>query len=468
MIFFDEERVLIIPNGLGNLTKTESKGYEEGYAAGIEKGKTIQRVEDAAKLEERTFVKNGVYTPEYGYKKVRVDVDTTDAFNEGYNAGKEAQRAEDDSNLEEIVITENGEYVPDYGYSNVIVNVEGSDCPELEAEVERLEEENAELTAENERKSKLQTKGIGITGSDYVVLTPDEGFYAMDKVEIFTNSKVAPLNVTVNGSYRASDYEVDGFSDVNVNVPSECEELVVVIQGLEEEIEQKDEEIKTLTEDVDAAYARGITDQKAKLTSTTINANGTYTREDGWNEVNVNVPSADDKLLEIVATLYQIAATSMEYKYSSTYNIMAGTTLTISRGEEAVIIDYDGNLYVYRDHTETVTHLCAALSTVYLYSNNETTKLTQNQTLGNNSANLYAGHLNENGYIPSFGKVDMFYMPEYGLIIGSVSKEVRFHTKDKPIINRIVNPDTTTLYFPMGTYLGDLRSQYPTATILEY
>lgn len=233
-----------------------------------------------------------------------------------------------DCTLTELTVTENGEYLPKDGfdgYCKVIVDVMGGDCPELEeeieilkaankelttrneeltgeieekdTEIEKLEGENdeltsknEELTAENEWKSKLQTKGIGIVGSEHFVLTPDEDFYAMDRVDIFTSAKVAILNVTSNGMYQASDYDADGFAYVNVSIPTECEELVVVIQGLENEIEQKDEEIKTLTEDIDAAYARGIAEQKAKLTNITINTNGTYTREDGWNVVNVNVP----------------------------------------------------------------------------------------------------------------------------------------------------------------------------------
>ena len=44
----------------------------------------------------------------------------------------------------------------------------------------------------------------------------------------------------------------------------------------------------------DSGYRQGTTDgaatQKALMTSTTIRENGTYTRENGWNEVVVNVP----------------------------------------------------------------------------------------------------------------------------------------------------------------------------------
>lgn len=39
-------------------------------------------------------------------------------------------------------------------------------------------------------------------------------------------------------------------------------------------------------------YASGITYQKSLLATTAITANGTYTRENGWNEVSVNVPNA--------------------------------------------------------------------------------------------------------------------------------------------------------------------------------
>jgi hypothetical protein len=76
------------------------------------------------------------------------------------------------------------------------------------------------------------------------------------------NLTTSTVTYTGNGEHTITPPEgYDGFSEVVVNIDSEC----------------------------DDRYDEGVADQKAKLESTTFNENGSYTREDGWNNVTVDV-----------------------------------------------------------------------------------------------------------------------------------------------------------------------------------
>lgn len=85
-------------------------------------------------------------------------------------------------------------------------------------------------------------------------------------------ARLTTKDITENGSYEAPY----GFSQVNVNVPTsgggDCSEAV------------------------STAYASGITagmrEQRSLMETKNITSNGHYTRYDGWNEINVNVPTS--------------------------------------------------------------------------------------------------------------------------------------------------------------------------------
>lgn len=117
-----------------------------------------------------------------------------------------------------------------------------------------------------------------------------------------------PLNVeyTENGQYSVVPPSgFDGFSSVNVtvdveqtpcklttstvNITEEGEHTITPpsgYDGLSEVVVNVDVDCGT---DCETCYDEGVADQKAKLTSTTFTENGNYTREDGWNAVQVNV-----------------------------------------------------------------------------------------------------------------------------------------------------------------------------------
>lgn len=68
--------------------------------------------------------------------------------------------------------------------------------------------------------------------------------------------------------------------------------------------------------DCEEAYEQGKADQKALLTSTTINRNGTYTRENGYNEVVVNVPST------LYPKFFGVLSDTIGINYHNIYNYM--------------------------------------------------------------------------------------------------------------------------------------------------
>ena len=75
----------------------------------------------------------------------------------------------------------------------------------------------------------------------------------------------------------------DGLSDCSGYTPTDCSSAI--------------------TEAYQSGVTEGMAEQKALLSSTAITSNGTYTNENGWNSVNVNVPHfmpAEEKTLSLV------------------------------------------------------------------------------------------------------------------------------------------------------------------------
>ena len=124
---------------------------------------------------------------------------------------------------------------------------------------------------------KLQDIGITITQNGLVVVTPDAEYDGIGEVriEVDVPQSAAVLQdkeveYTENGSYTVHpDPAYDGLSSVSVDVD--------------------------VPDRYDEGYDDGKTDgeneQKAKLTVTSFTENNTYTRENGWSAVTVDVPS---------------------------------------------------------------------------------------------------------------------------------------------------------------------------------
>ena len=128
---------------------------------------------------------------------------------------------------------------------------------------------------------KLQDMGITITQNGLIVITPDAEYDGIGEIRIETNVPQTAavlqdkeVEYTTNGSYSIHpDPAYDGMSSVSVDV--------LVPDNYDEGYDDGKED--------------GKNEQKAKLTVTSFTENNTYTRENGWSAVTVNVPATEDR-----------------------------------------------------------------------------------------------------------------------------------------------------------------------------
>lgn len=342
-------------------------GYDEGYADGMEAQK--------AKLTDLTITNNGTYEREDGYKKVVVDVPQEGGYEEGFEDGKEAQKAIDDAAITPTTaITSNGTYTADYGFKQVVVNV-----PQSEITLQNEKVANVTSTTETihpdegydgmkscrvnstavynngqangilQQKAKLATSAFTENGT----YTREDGWKEIainvsDRyVEGYADgtsdqkAKLATSAFTSNGTFRKED----GWKEITINVPSSGGNIQP-----SKNVSAPSSQSYTITPDagydgvaqiivdnmtpIIAGMEAGVAEQKAKLISDTFTQNGTYTREDGWNEVIVNVAGGyDDGFrdgLEYASELYGGPSENYLKVY---YNIQqSGETVIIGDG----------------------------------------------------------------------------------------------------------------------------------------
>ena len=192
--------------------------------------------EDGVATQTMTIESNGEYrvTPNDGlYVDINVNVPDLngsydDGFNVGYEQGKTDGVNEQKGKLESINITENGTYTKEDGYNEIVVEV-----PDLNGSYDEGYGQG-KTDGVNEQKSKLET-----------------------------------ISITENGTYSKED----GYNEIVVEVPD--------LNG-------------SYDDGFNVGYGQGKTDgvneQKSKLETINITENGTYTKEDGYNHIEVNVP----------------------------------------------------------------------------------------------------------------------------------------------------------------------------------
>ena len=158
------------------------------------------------------------------------------------------------------VITNNGEYVFESaadGLSRVDVSV-------------NIPRENLQSkTVDSSTKSQLVEPDSGIYGLSSVTVNP----YTLDS---------SSLVATENGEYIITS-SADGLSRVDVSVNIDTQSYY--------------------DEGYSNGESAGIAEQKAKLDSSTFTSNGTYTREDGWNEIEVVVPTVNNQNKTVDASI---------------------------------------------------------------------------------------------------------------------------------------------------------------------
>ena len=239
--------------GLDALSTTITENGDYNFipaGLGFDNVHIVVDVQPEVSLEERSISinENGpvviTTTPGFtGMSKVNINVAVPqegykEGYDEGYSKGHQEGAAEgyadgvkmQKSKLQDITITNNGIYDREDGYKHIVVNVPAS--------------------------AEAEGHTININENGTFTYTPQEG--------VVWNSVTVIANVPTEGGYQEG-YEA-GYA-----------------AGHE----------AGYTEGYTAGHAagkvEGIAEQKAKLTSIDITANGTYEKEDGYNRVVVNV-----------------------------------------------------------------------------------------------------------------------------------------------------------------------------------
>lgn len=182
---------------------------------------------------------------------VSVNIDTQAYYDQGYGVGYydgEADGiAEQKAKLDSSTLTINGTYTREDGWNEITVDVDTVN--------------NQNKTVDSSTNSQTLSPDQGYTGLGQVVVNP----YTLDS---------STLEITTNGQYAVTS-TADGLSRVDVSVGIDTQSYY------------------------DAGYSAGetagIAEQKAKLDSSTFTENGTYTREDGWNEITVDIDTVNNQ-----------------------------------------------------------------------------------------------------------------------------------------------------------------------------
>lgn len=257
--------------------------YEEGYEDGER--------EQKAKLTSTGFTTNGNYFRENGWNNVSVNVPSR--YQEGYEDGVANQKAK----LTSTNITNNGTYTREDGYNRVVVNVPTGD------------------TINN------QTKNILITENGEQVIRYDNGYTGLEKVNLRVNVPTGStinnqdkhLDITTNQNLRITadpGYTGLGVVKVDINVPDRYEE----------------------------GYEDGEEAQKTKLESISITSNGHYAKEDGYNDITVNVPTEtvnnQDKTLSITQNGTSVVSFDTGYTGLNTVTVNTNVPDRYEEGKE--------------------------------------------------------------------------------------------------------------------------------------
>lgn len=225
-------------------------GYHLGYSSGYTSGYTDGSNNQKSLLTSTTITENGTYTKENGWSAVTVSV-TGGSYNEGYEAGVEHQK----SLLGSYNFTANtgpDAVVFQDGISAATVNIPVSDIM---------------VTATTNGEYRyIATDGL-YAGVQFTVDVPQTGSTPVLTAGTFNQ----------NGQYFPPA-GVDGFSSVFVGVNT----AQTYVEGFQDGYSSGHTE----------GFQDGEEHQKGLLSSATFTDNGTYTREDGWSSVTVDINTA--------------------------------------------------------------------------------------------------------------------------------------------------------------------------------
>ena len=220
-----------------------------------EKGENIyvETIIDAKTQTKQVEIKDVVTTvyPDDGYNVMtQVTVDAQQVYDNGYTQGKKQGKQdgieEQKSKLSSITIEVNGTYTNEDGYNEVIVNVQPpqQSLPQTEVLLKTITK-NGEYNYKPENADYFKEANI--------------------TVNVLPKLQEKQVTVTETNTIVTPDSNVDGISKVSINA------------------------LPVYNNAYNVGKSDGIEEQKEKLSSITINGNGKYTNEDGYNEVTVDV-----------------------------------------------------------------------------------------------------------------------------------------------------------------------------------
>lgn len=187
---------------------------------------------------------------------------------------------------------DNGEY--DYNINNIETGLIRIGAIELSTpEVVSFSDEVEIIQYGDDRSSQfqLQSKDVEYEENGEYEVAPDAGYYGLKKVNI-------SVNVPDSGGYESgyTDGYADGYASGTTDGYQEGYESGST-DGFNTGYESgnTDGYNSGYTEGYDRGntegYDEGVNAQKARLVTTAVTSNGTYTREDGYSSISVNVPS---------------------------------------------------------------------------------------------------------------------------------------------------------------------------------
>ena len=232
--------------------------------------------------------------------------------------------------------------------------------------------------------------GITITQNGLIVVTPGAEYDGIGEIRIETNVpqttaelQYKEVEYTENGSYTIHpDPAYDGLSSVSVDVDvpdrydegyddgkqdgeNEQKAKLAVTSFTENNTYTRENGWSAVTVDVPSDYQEGyddgVADQKAKMVATAITENGEYGRPDGYSAITVNVPAGDDRYEEgfndgmqyqkdkmVVTSVTENGLYIREDGYSAFYVEVPQT----GSSNEDLIANLQGDYYIIPDGTD--------------------------------------------------------------------------------------------------------------------
>ena len=294
-----------------------TKAYDKGYNDGLEVGKEQQK----GKLSNLNVTANGQYEREDGWNVVTVDVPTKEC-----NLGEgNFSYTTSDVGRYELNASDDGYE----GWSKIYLEIEGEGAIRVWRASELLDSFNNGETLDYGRNyyvggqiTEIQEISTRFGDATYIL---DNGFQIFRGKWIDGNSftdenqiKVGAY-IVVYGVLKNYNGQLELDRKSQVIAYQECTGGEIISCNLEDKsvtpsmsdrdsnnlivVEESEgyDGLSRVVIDPQTIYNEGVNEQKSKLETISITENGTYNKEDGYNHIEVNVPSYEQGQADLAA-----------------------------------------------------------------------------------------------------------------------------------------------------------------------